>query len=65
MFRVSPAAEQNDIFNEYHVCYHGTNPSHLSNIIECGRLIKPGADILKLTVLYILVRYWYGGFYKI
>jgi hypothetical protein len=41
-FRIPPTAKEQDIFHDWHVCYHGTKPGDLCSIIECGRLIKPG-----------------------
>lgn len=52
LYRISPQAEQQDIFSKWHVCYHGTNPTHICEIIQCGRLLKPGilTSIITLSV---------------
>ena len=42
LYRISPQAEQEDIFNRWHVCYHGTDSSHICDIVKCGQLLKPG-----------------------
>jgi hypothetical protein len=43
---VPARAKALDIFNEWHVCYHGTSPKHLSSILAEGGLLMPGDTLL-------------------
>ena len=58
MFRIPPIAEEGNIFEEWHVCYHGTKASDLCDIFaNCGRLLKPGTIILYDSVVQIYRNY--------
>ncbi|CAI7995544.1 Neuralized-like protein 4, partial [Geodia barretti] len=40
--KLSPQATNEDIFNKWHGCYHGTSPENIMKILKIGRLLKPG-----------------------
>lgn len=46
---MGPRAEVMDVFQRWHVCYHGTSVDSVKTILKCGGLMIRGKDI---TILH-------------
>ena len=42
IIRVPPLAEAKNVFNEWHVAFHGTASKNVRKILETGGLVLPG-----------------------
>ena len=41
-YRVPPNAEAKNVFNDWHVAFHGTAPGNVQRILDTGHLVLPG-----------------------
>jgi hypothetical protein len=55
--RLSLKASNDDIFNKWHGCYHGTSPENIAKIVDIGRLLKPGI-IVNVMVIPVVTCYY-------